>query len=582
MTHPPPNSVLLETLRRDRSNKRNLLFTDPIEIIVCTSPSKISSCFRQMEQRRREGFYLAGFFSYELGYCLEESLQKRRPPSEFPLFWFGVYKKPLSAPKPRQSTGVFFLTEPKLAQGPQHYQKAITRIKEYIAAGDTYQINYTTRFSFELFGNVPAFYAALKKHQRVSYSALMSCGSNILMSLSPELFFRTDTHGNITVKPMKGTAPLNTPADWLQNDAKNTSENVMIVDLLRNDLGRICTPGSVRVRKLFAVEKYETLLQMTSTVSGKLQTGIQISDIIQSLFPCGSVTGAPKIQSMKIIRALENTPRDIYTGAIGYFAPNGESVFNVAIRTLDLRRESAGKYRGILGVGGGIVHDSKPEAEYDEARLKAKFLLDARPDFGLIETMLLVKGKISSLARHLKRLNNAAAYFGIPCNMASIKERLVSYAAGRPDEKLRLLLTAGGEICIESAPRPARPKAPRISLSSVPTDSRDPFLYFKSTHRTLYNTEHKRCAKSGFFDIIFKNEKDQITEGAISNIFIRKKNVWFTPPVTCGLLAGVQRETTMKKRKAREKILYEKDLSTADEILLTNAVRGETEVVFET
>ena len=333
---------------------------------------------------------------------------------------------------------------------------------------------------------------------------------------------------------MKGTAPIGTSPGWLQADSKNISENVMIVDLLRNDLGRICKPGTVKVQKLFAVEEYATLLQMTSTVTGKLRADVKIFDIIQSLFPCGSVTGAPKIQSMKIIHDLEKKPREIYTGAIGYFSPDGQAVFNVAIRTIDLRLQPDDKYHASMGMGGGIVFDSQPEEEYSECLLKAQFLKNSIPEFALIETMLVDKGKIKYLDMHLRRLKTSAQYFGIPCVIAVIKKDLLKYAEPLTGKiRLRLLLKSNGEIVLEHQPLIADSDAmPNIAVSGFKTQSNDPFLYHKTTHRSLYDEEHKKYAAKGYFDVIFTNEKNQITEGAISNIFTRKIGRYYTPPLT--------------------------------------------------
>ncbi|HLZ18486.1 MAG TPA: chorismate-binding protein, partial [Smithellaceae bacterium] len=459
------------------------------------------------------------------------------------------------------------------------YRQAISTIKDLIARGETYQINYTTKYLFDFDGNVFDFYATLKSRQKVSYAALISFGGNFAVSLSPELFFRIDRWRKITVKPMKGTATIDTPPGWLSRDSKNTSENVMIVDLLRNDLGRICKPGSVKVQELFTVEEYETLLQMTSTVTGKLKDDIGLCDIIRSLFPCGSVTGAPKIQSMKIIRDLEKGPRDIYTGAIGYFAPDGKAVFNVAIRTVDLQRKTGGGFMAAMGVGGGIVFDSQPDAEYEECRLKAKFLIDARPDPALIETMLWKNGRIRHLTSHLARMKASAAYFSIPFAAGKIRAALKEYSLNLGESaRLRMLLKSTGDIFLEHALVPPESKNPVIAISDIQTNSGDPFLYHKSTHRRLYDDEYRKYAARGYFDVLFTNEKKQITEGAISNIFIERTGRWYTPELACGLLPGIERQKMIRKLAARETVLHEKDLRKADKIVLTNAVRGATEV----
>lgn len=577
------NFVLLETLRRDKHNKQNLLFTHPVDIITCRSKKEIYRCFQRMEKYLHEGFYLAGFMAYELGYALEDAFDAHKAVSDYPLLWFGVYsdviKRPLRLPENVNDPSRYYLTQPMLDISVSDYTKAISKVRSLIRAGDTYQINFTSQYSFQVFGNALGLYQALKDHQPVSYSALINYGGNYIISVSPELFFRIDKHRRITVKPMKGTAPADAPLDWLPSDAKNASENVMIVDLLRNDLGRICTPGSVNVRELFAVEKYDTLQQMTSTVTGRLKSQIRIFEVVKSLFPSGSITGAPKIRSMQIIRQLEKKPRNIYTGAVGYFSPDGQAVFNVAIRTVDLQKKTCGGFQAAMGVGGGIVFDSKPEAEYEECRLKAKFLLKAAQDFGLIETMLFDQRRIRHLNRHLRRLKESANFFSIPCSSSKIRAALKQYTQGWSGKiRLRLILQSNGEIVLEYGPVAATPENPAVAISEFQTFSGDPFLYHKTTHRKLYHTEYERHVAKGYFDVIFQNEKQQITEGAISNIFIQRRGRWYTPPLACGLLCGIERGLMMKKFRARERILYLEDIYHADKIVLTNSVRGATEV----
>lgn len=579
------NFVLLETLRQDEYNSQNLLFAEPIDIITCHQKTELQKCFKKIDNYLQEGFYLAGFMAYELGYVLEEALNQYGQKQDYPLIWLGVYNKPckLTRPVTNSANTKYYLSPPALIINYDEYEKHIEKIKHFISWGETYQINYTSRYKFNFIGNVFEFYAQLKAKQKVSYSALINYSNNFIISLSPELFFRIDRNRKITVKPMKGTAPIGTPSGWLREDVKNTSENVMIVDLLRNDLGRICKPGTVKVQELFAVEEYETLLQMTSTITGKLQPHIKIFDVIRSLFPCGSVTGAPKIQSMKIIRALEKEPRNVYTGAIGYLGPDNQAVFNVAIRTIDLHCLTDKKYKAQMGVGGGIVYDSQPNEEYEECQLKAEFLVNTIPEFALIETMLFNNGRIKYLTFHLRRLKISAQYFAIPCVIAKIKRALQEYTALLSGKiRLRLLLKSNGEIVLEHKPVvTSNFMSPAIAISRYKTKSNDPFLYYKSTHRELYDKEFKRYSAKGYFDIIFCNEKNEITEGAITNIFVQIKGRYYTPPLGCGLLNGIQRQVIIKKLKALEKILYLKDLKKADKIILTNSVRGATEVILK-
>ncbi len=580
------NFVLLETLRRDKDNFQNLLFTDPVDIITCYQKNDILHAFRKIDDYRQKGFYVAGFLAYELGYLLEDVLNRHHQQQDYPLMWFGVYNQPRRLAKPLipGNNDKYYLSRPILATNESEYGKNINKIKEHIGSGDTYQINYTTKYKFKFIGDIFSFYCRLKENQKVSYTAVINHDNNYIISLSPELFFRTDKNHLISVKPMKGTAGKDLPADWLPQDEKNTSENVMIVDMLRNDLGRLCLPGTVKVSRLFDVEEYETLWQMTSTINGKLIPRIRSLEIIKSLLPCGSVTGAPKINSMRIIRSLEKEPRNIYTGAIGYWGPDNKSIFNVAIRTIDLKQSAGKKYEGQMGVGGGVVYDSLAHEEYQECKIKAQFLFNSSPDFTLIETMLCMDGKIKYLDRHLRRLKSSAQYFNIPCNKAGIKQEVKNYAApltGRV--RLRLLLHPGGEISLEHLPVITDKSIQQhVVLSRHKTNSQDPFLYHKTTLRKLYDSEYKKYANAECRDVIFRNEKNEITEGAISNIFIRKNGNYYTPPLGCGLLAGIERQAIMKRLKAKEKILYLNDLKKADEIILTNSVRGATKVTLMT
>jgi len=516
--------VLLESENKEKGNSRSILFKNPVDIICARRKTDLQDSFEKINQYLRKGFYLAGFFSYECGYDLELSLNIFSRDYDYPRIWFGVYECPLKQNKPYISavSDDFYVSMPVLETGYDEYKKNIKIIKELIARGETYQINYTSGYSFTVVGDIISFYASMKKHQKVQYSALINFGKNYIASLSPELFFRIDKKRNISMKPMKGTAANNASPAWLSGDEKNISENVMIVDMLRNDLGKICIPGSVTVKSLYDVEKYETLLQMTSTISARLSPDAGMNRIWESLFPCGSVTGAPKISSMKIINKLEGKPRGIYTGAIGYFAPDGTAAFNVAIRTIDLRYLEKGKYAARMGTGSGIVYDSRAREEYRECQIKAGFLFQAIPDFALIETMFVDNGRIKYLSMHLRRLMSSARYFNIRCDAGVIKSELRKYAASLKGKKrLRLLLKTSGKIKLEHKNVNKTPCGiGRTTFSKYKTDSNNPFLYHKTTFRILYDSEYNKYSARGCEDVIFCNEKNQITEGAISNLFV--------------------------------------------------------------
>jgi para-aminobenzoate synthetase/4-amino-4-deoxychorismate lyase len=392
---------------------------------------------------------------------------------------------------------------------------------------------------------------------------------------------------------MKGTAArgLTTRedrerAEWLRNDPKNRSENVMIVDLLRNDLGRLAKFGSVRAENLFAVERYPTLWQMTSTVTAELRAEVGFHDIFRALFPCGSITGAPKVRAMQLLAGLEGHPRGVYTGAIGYFSAR-RTVFNVAIRTLELDGD-----QGTMGVGSGIVIDSDAREEYGECVLKAEFLTGSAnrfPEkFSLVETILWDSG-YPLIELHLDRLLDSAEYFGFDCERNKVKASLMEYAQAfqrTQARRVRLLLDREGQINIEDQPLTkcdgGNAKPVRVLISEQRSDSKDAMLFHKTTHRPLYAATFKEAVNAGFDDVLFMNERDEVTEGAISNIFIEKGGKWLTPPVECGLLAGVYRRHLLETRPGiEERVLHAEDLRQAYAVYLCNAVRGLRKAVID-
>lgn len=363
--------ILLESIKKDEDNQRNFFFENPLSIISCIKLSEIKACFNKMEEALNKGFYLAGFLSYEAGYAFEEKLWQDKTFS-FPLLYFGIYDPPKPRPRPNPPPlpppSPFSLKSLIPNINYKDYTRNINTIKEFIACGDTYQVNYTFRYNFKFEGSPSQLYEHLKTKQSTSYSALIETPEFSIISLSPELFFRKIKE-KIEVKPMKGTSSKDKREEL--RSLKNRAENLMIVDLLRNDLGRISETGSVNTQKLFEIEEYESLLQMTSIIKSKLRNDLKLFDLFSAIYPSGSVTGAPKIRTMQIIRDLEKEERKIYTGSIGFISPDHDAVFNVSIRTLLIQGS-----RGEMGVGGGITYDSDPEKEYEECKLKAGFLLN--------------------------------------------------------------------------------------------------------------------------------------------------------------------------------------------------------------
>lgn len=604
------NCVFLESARPNAENYLSYLFLRPKRVISTSKIDEVNRCFNRLDEALKEGFYVAGFLSYEAGEAFEDRLKARRV-FDFPLLWFGVYDEPLIynhrrggfEGSPQESRALikkivsaksykqdYSLKNIRANISQNVYVKAIAKIKELIVRGLTYQVNYTFKLKFSFSGSSAALYLDLRDKQSVSYSAYIRTRRYSVLSFSPELFFRKGAN-KICTRPMKGTAARGRTLEedlfiskQLKGCPKNKSENLMIVDLLRNDLGRVSTTGSVRVRRLFNVERYKTLFQMTSDIESRLKERYSSFDLFTQIFPSGSVTGAPKIKTMEIIRRLEKEPRNVYTGSIGFFSPQKCGTFNVAIRTLliDTKKKAAE-----MGVGSGIVYDSDAAGEYAECRLKADFLVKKPQSFKLIETILWQPDKgFSLLGQHLKRLENSAKYFDfvykgedVLAALARLEKRFK-----QKTHRVRLLLDKEANIRLEASKlERSLPTQPRVYLCAKRTDSRNPFLYHKSTNRKIYDREYKRCRRLGFYDVIFANEKEEITEGAISNIFIRKNGAFYTPPVSCGLLDGVYRRFmfSLHKGGVKEKVLFKKDLLQAEEIYLCNSVRGLVRVHLE-
>jgi para-aminobenzoate synthetase/4-amino-4-deoxychorismate lyase len=589
-----PNSVLLQTSRFDDFNKQSLIFTNAVQTIVAQTLDEIPGLFRQVEAALASGLHVAGYLGYECGYHFERFDGITASSSALPLAWFGVYRAPATydhatgrverasnLPVIKRISGGLperFAEHVDLTISEDEYYAKIQEIKQYIAGGETYQVNFTdsvrvaTRLTAEL------AFGTLLQRQPVAYSALLNVSGHHILSLSPELFFRIDGD-RIVTRPMKGTMPrgLDVAEDEgaarrLHRDEKNRSEHVMIVDLLRNDLGRICTMGSVRVEDIFSVERYETLLQMTSTVTGTLRRGLSYYEIFKAMFPSGSITGAPKIRTMQIIRELEQLPRGIYTGAIGHISPDRSSTFNVAIRTLVLKDGEAR-----MGVGGGIVADSVPSDEYRECLLKTAFLVGPARNFQLIETMLW-DGDFFLLAMHLDRLESSAEYFSFSCDRDAIAAQLMEASnLFRPEQRcrVRLLLDASGKVNVTATKCPLDAPTGFVRLSPERTSSKDVFRRHKTTQRNLYEIQYAEATANGFDDTIFLNEREEITEGAISNIFIRKSGRLLTPSLYSGVLPGVFRRHLLETTAgAVELVLKLSDLQSADAVFLCNSVRG--------
>ena len=512
------------------------------------------------EARALAGAYALVMLSYEAAPAFDSALRTHAA-TDFPLAWAAVFAGASEVDERRRGEFVSGDWQPRISK--DEYARAVGTIRELIAAGDTYQVNYSFPLTATFSGDPYAWYRELCLAQGgARYCAYLDLDRYHVLSLSPELFF--ERHGDhVTTRPMKGTVRRGRwleedeeLARWLQHSAKDKAENIMIVDLLRNDLGKVSLPGSVHVSSLFQPERYETVWQMTSTVEATLRPRTSLVELMAALFPCGSITGAPKIRTMQIIRELEPFPRGVYTGTIGVLHPGGDCVFNVAIRTVAIDKESG---VATFGVGGGVTIDSTAAGEYEECWVKSRFLSQQAVEFELFESMLLEDGKTFLLERHLERLRKSAAFFGFELN----EEELSTLLTRIPFQtaKLKLSLRKDGRLTTETSPitNQAGPKLVRLAERAV--NSSDRFLFHKTTNRDYRD------------DIIFYNERNEVTESGTANVVVRLGDQLFTPPVNCGLLAGTFRDHLLAEGKIKERVITVEDLKHADELFLINSVR---------
>jgi para-aminobenzoate synthetase/4-amino-4-deoxychorismate lyase len=457
------------------------------------------------------------------------------------------------------------------------YDAAITTIRNRIAAGDTYQVNYSFRLRSALDGDPRSFYADLAAAQRGAWGAYVDTGTLVVASASPELFFELDD-GILTSRPMKGTTPRGrwtgedlALAAGLEHSAKDRAENVMIVDLIRNDMGRVSRFGSVAVTSLFDVERYDTVWQMTSTVTSRIRSETGLADVFGALFPCGSITGAPKVSTMGIIAGLEASPRGPYCGTVGWVAPGGRrAAFNVAIRTAAIDPAS-GEVE--YGTGGGVTWDSTAGGEHAEALVKAKVLTARRPPFDLLETLRWDGRDYWELERHLARLEASADYFRFKFDRERVTAELqtAAQAAGDTLARVRLTLTEEGTPRAIWNRLEISPEAVRLVVDDLPVDSSDPLLFHKTTARARYEERLARHPQAD--DIVLTNEAGEVTETAIANLVARLDGTWCTPPLDSGCLPGVYRERLLEEGRVAERRLTPGDLRSAEELAVINSVR---------
>jgi para-aminobenzoate synthetase/4-amino-4-deoxychorismate lyase len=562
----------------------------PIGVLEATRAGEVVSVLEGAEAAAGRGLWVAGFVSYEAAPGLDPALvvRSRDPDDAFaalPLAWFAMFERAeeTTLPVPRDEgvpdapAGTWLPTTPR-----ERFESSVDEIHELIAAGETYQVNHTMRLRSRLEGDPRGLYRDLCYAQRGAYSAYLDLGRYRVLSASPELFFER-RGGSIVTRPMKGTAPRgrwpeedHAAADHLLASAKDRAENAMIVDLLRNDLGRISRAGSVTWADVFQVERYETVWQLTTTVSAEIETGIGLAEIFRGLFPSGSVTGAPKVRTMEIIRDLEDSPRGIYCGAIGFLAPEGsgrpDARFNVAIRTVTVDTAST---TAEYGVGGGITWDSEAGSEYEEAVAKSRVLTARRPGFELMETMRFDPAEgVRHLDRHLERLIESAEYFDFRIDEVDAREAVEKTAASAPAAtvRLRLSLRKDGTVRVTATPLTDDPEAVRVAIDDVAQDPSDVFLFHKTSRRDRYEAARRRHPDVD--DVLLVNDRREITESTIANVAARIDGRWLTPPLEAGLLAGIGRAVALEEGSVVEGTVTIDDARAAEDLALISDARG--------
>jgi para-aminobenzoate synthetase/4-amino-4-deoxychorismate lyase len=557
------------------------LYRDPVGEIVARHPDEIRPSLDRLRGAGADGLHAAGFLGYEAGHALEPRLRPltcRAGEGEAPLLWFGLFEgveqiAPDQVPALLPDPASAWNTAPEPLIEREAYLAGVERVREHIFAGDIYQANLTFAAELRFAGSPLGLYARLRDRARAGHGGIVFTGTHWLLSFSPELFF-THEAGRLTSRPMKGTAvrrvdPVADAAEarMLREDPKQRAENLMIVDLLRNDLARVSRPGSVEVPRLFEVETYPTVHQMTSTVTATLEEGLGPIDAIEALFPCGSITGAPKIRATEIIAELEHRPRGVYTGSIGSIAPGGDAWFNVAIRTLTAR---AGAHSARLGLGSGIVVDSRPADEWNECLAKGAFL-EEQPPFDLIETMRFdPREGVCDLDRHLARMKASADALGFRFDRHDARNELQAATFRiREGKLLRLLLSPSGAVSVEARPLAPHPVEPvRVAVAPLPVTSDDFRLRHKTTDRGFY-AEARRA--SGAFEVLFRDADGCFTEGSFTHIFVEGDDGrLLTPPLSRGLLPGILRERLIERGEAVEADLE----ALPGRFYIGNAVRG--------
>lgn len=558
------------------------VFDNPLQVVRADSLDEVIPALRKIEQAQAAGRYCVGYVAYDAAPAFDTALTVQRD-ERVPLMCFGIFDAAVRIQStPERAPSTTFTPD----TSREKFLSDVERLREDIRNGVAYQVNYTLRAQAAVAGDHFAYYEQLRRAQECDYCAYIEFDDTRILSASPELFFSL-TDGVITTRPMKGTAPRGRwpdederLRDALFRSEKERAENLMIVDLLRNDLSRISVPHGVRVNKLFEIERYPTLFQMTSTVEARLRSGVGLTDIFRALFPCGSVTGAPKVKAMERIREIEASPRGIYCGAIGMLAPN-HTVFNVAIRTVVV--DAAGR-QATCGLGSGITFDSSPEREFDEVMIKSRFL-DVSPEpFELLETLLFDGEDFWLRDRHLDRLMRSADHFGFALDAARIHLALDAWRLNHEGTRARVRLLVGkdGSSRIEATVLETPPGAYDpvvVPLAKKPVASSNPFLFHKTTRREEYEKQSAQFPEA--FDVLLWNDRGEVTEFTRGNVVVEIDGKRVTPPLQCGLLGGTFREELINRGEIEERVLSREDVLAARKIWFVNSVRGWVEVMLD-
>ena len=554
-------------------------FTQPIKELKTRDLVEVAGLLAQVESYQEQGYYVVGYVSYEAAPAFEEKLVVHKTPllGEY-LLYFTVHDRVETSPIPLTYEEVDLPSNWQEVTSAEDYEKAIAQIHHHLRQGDTYQVNYTVQLKQDLSANPFAIYNRMVVEQEAGYNAYIEHDEMAVISMSPELFFEQNDR-ELTTRPMKGTTQRGVTdqedlaqASWLEQDPKNRSENMMIVDLLRNDMNRISEVGSEHVERLCQVEQYSTVWQMTSTIESQLRLDVDLVAIFRSLFPCGSITGAPKIATMKIIKDSEPQPRGVYCGTIGLLLPNGRRIFNVAIRTIQLHQGKA-----IYGVGGGITWDSTWESEYREVHQKAAVLYRKQARFKLITTGRISQKQLLFEDQHLERLTKASRYFAYPFDPEELRQKIEEECracASHQDYRLRISLSKSGEIELSrQILTPLSPSFCKAKLCLQEADLNQAFTYFKTTHRP-----HLSLGKQ---EIIYHNAAGELLETSIGNLVLKIDGKLYTPPINLGILSGIYRQHLLGKGQVEEKILTLADLNQAEAVYGCNAVRGLYELLLK-